>query len=107
MTDASGAPRGDARSWRPILLLVLLAPVLLGLVYLLRAGGGLRVDPGIDWSAYPASVHDAIDLAAKNADCAGLAEQRSLAVSAAAPGADPSPLVAYIDTIQRQLVCPR
>ncbi|HEY3336401.1 MAG TPA: hypothetical protein VGK16_14305 [Candidatus Limnocylindrales bacterium] len=91
-----------------MLMLAIVVPVLLAMVMLIRAGGGLRVDPGIDWSAYPASVHDAIDLAAKNADCAGLARQRAGALSrATGAGADPSPLVAYIDTIRQQLVCPR
>ena len=99
MTDAAPSSRGG--SWRPILLLVAIAPLLLGLVMLLRAGGGLQVAPAMDWSAYPASVHDAVDLAAKTADCAGLAEQREWATSA-----DATPLVAYIDSIRRQLVCP-
>ena len=98
----TGAAPTRGASWRPILLLVLVAPLLLGLVLLLRAGGGLRVTPAFDWSAYPASVHDAVDLAAKNANCAGLAEQRAWAI-----GADATPLVAYIDTIRQQLVCPR
>ena len=97
-----GAAPARAGSWRPILLLVLVAPLLLGLVLVLRAGGGLRVGPGIDWSAYPASVHDAVDHAARNADCAGLAEQRAWAV-----GADASPLVDHIDSIRQSLVCPR
>jgi hypothetical protein len=101
-----GAARSGGASWRPILMLVLVAPLLLGLVMLLRQGGGLQVGPGVDWAAYPATVHDAIDRAAKNADCAGLAEQRAAAVASAGPGADPSPLVEYIDTIRRQLVCP-
>lgn len=89
-------------SWRPILLLALVAPLLLGLVLVLRAGGGLQVVPSIDWSAYPASVHDAVDAAAKNADCGGLAEQRAWAVDA-----DASPLVDHIDSIRQSLVCPR
>ena len=97
-----GAAPARAGSWRPILLLVLVAPLLLGLVLVLRAGGGLRIEPGIDWSAYPASVHDAVDHAARNADCAGLAEQRAWAV-----GADASPLVDHIDSIRQSLVCPR
>jgi hypothetical protein len=91
----------------PILLLAILVPVLFAMALLLRAGGGLRADPGLDWSAYPASVHDAVDRAAKNADCAGLARQRAEALSAAAATADPAPLVAYIDSIRQQLVCPR
>ena len=98
MTDA--APSRGA-SWRPILLLVIVAPLLLGLVMLLRAGGGLQVAPAFDWSAYPVSVHDAVDHAAKNANCAGLAEQRAWAVDA-----DASPLVAHIDSIRQSLVCP-
>ena len=97
-----GAAPARAGSWRPILRLVLVAPLLLGLVLVLRAGGGLRIEPGIDWSAYPASVHDAVDHAARNADCAGLAEQRAWAV-----GADASPLVDHIDSIRQSLVCPR
>ena len=97
-----GAAPARAGSWRPILLLVLVAPLLLGLVLVIRAGGGLRIEPGIDWSAYPASVHDAVDHAARNADCAGLAEQRAWAV-----GADASPLVDHIDSIRQSLVCPR
>ena len=97
-----GAAPARAGSWRPILLLVLVAPLLLGLVLVLRAGGGLRIEPGLDWSAYPASVHDAVDHAARNADCAGLAEQRAWAV-----GADASPLVDHIDSIRQSLVCPR
>jgi hypothetical protein len=96
------APSSPGRSWRRILLLVIIAPLLLGLVLVLRAGGGLRTVPAMDWSAYPASVHDAVDLAAKNADCAGLAEQRDWAIAAEA-----TPLVEYVDTIRRQLVCPR
>jgi hypothetical protein len=96
------APSSRGASGRPILLLVLVAPLLLGLVMLLRAGGGLRVVPPMDWSAYPASVHSAVDLAAKNADCAGLAEQRAWATAAEA-----TPLVTYIDSIRQQLVCPR
>ena len=88
-------------SWRPILLLVIIAPLLLGLVLVLRAGGGLQVVPSIDWSAYPASVHDAVDAAAKNADCRGLAEQRAWAVDA-----DASPLIDHIDSIRQSLVCP-
>ncbi len=99
MTDATPSRGG---SWRPILLLVIVAPLLLGLVLLLREGGGLRPAPAVDWSAYPASVHDAVDLAAKNASCAGLAEQRAWATDA-----DATPLVDYIDTIRQQLVCPR
>jgi hypothetical protein len=55
---------------------------------------------------YPASVHDAVDHAAKNADCAGLAEQRAVALSAASD-VDVAPLVDHIDGIRRQLVCPR
>ena len=102
----AGAPsRGG--SWRPILLLAIVAPLLLGLVMLLRAGGGLRVMPGIDWSAYPPSVVDAVDLATRNADCAGLAEQRAWATSSAAAGIDTAPLVEHIDSVRRQLVCPR
>ena len=97
-----GAAPARAGSWRPILLLVLVAPLLLGLLLVLRAGGGLRIEPGLDWSAYPASVHDAVDHAARNADCAGLAEQRAWAV-----GADASPLVDHIDSIRQSLVCPR
>jgi hypothetical protein len=96
------APSSPGGSWRPILLLVLVAPLLLGLVMLLRAGGGLRVEPGFDWSAYPPSVRDAVDRAAKNANCAGLAEQRAWAI-----GAEASPLVEHIDSIRQQLVCPR
>jgi hypothetical protein len=96
------APSSRGASWRPIVLLVLVAPLLLGLVMLLRAGGGLRVVPAIDWSPYPASVHDTVDLAAKNANCAGLAEQRAWATTA-----DATPLVEYIDSIRQQLVCPR
>ena len=104
----AGAPQPTNASRRaPLLLLLIIAPLLLGLVMLLRAGGGLRVTPGIDWSAYPSSAHDAIDLAAKNADCARLAAQRAEALSGALAGADPSPVVAYIDTIRQQLVCPR
>jgi hypothetical protein len=107
---AGDAPEGDApaggASWRPILLLAVIVPLLLGLVMVLRAGGGLRVEPDIDWSAYPPSVHDAIDGAAKNADCAGLAEQRAAALTTTDPAGDPSPLVVYIDSIRRQLVCP-
>lgn len=102
------APRSSATSRRvPVILAAIVLPLLLGLALLLRAGGGLRVDPGMDWSAYPASVHDAVDLAAKNADCAGLARQRAEALSRAEAGPDASPLVAYIDTIRQQLVCPR
>jgi hypothetical protein len=100
VTGAAPSSRGG--SWRPILLLVLIAPLLLGLVLLLRAGGGFRVVPPMDWSAYPDSVHNAVDLAAKNADCAGLAEQRAWATAAEA-----TPLVEYIDSIRQQLVCPR
>ena len=59
MSGAAPASRGG--SWRPILLLVLVAPLLLGLVMLLRAGGGLRVVPAMDWSPYPASVHAAVE----------------------------------------------
>ena len=97
-----GAAPARAGSWRLIHLLVLVAPLLLGLLLVLRAGGGLRIEPGLDWSAYPASVHDAVDHAARNADCAGLAEQRAWAV-----GADASPLVDHIDSIRQSLVCPR
>jgi hypothetical protein len=100
MTGAAPSSRGG--SWRPILLLVLLAPLLLGLVVLLRAGGGLQVVPAMDWSPYPAYVHDAVDRAAKNADCGGLAEQRAWATAAEA-----TPLVEYIDSIRGQLVCLR
>jgi hypothetical protein len=98
----TGAAPSRGGSWRPILLLALVAPLLLGLVLVLRAGGGLQVVPAIDWSAYPASVHDAVDHAAKNADCRGLAEQRAWAVDA-----DASPLVDHIDSIRQSLVCPR
>ena len=104
----AGAPPPAAASRRaPLLLLLIVVPLLLGLVMLLRASGGLRVAPGLDWSAYPSSAHDAIDLAAKNADCAALARQRAEALSGAWTGVDPSPVVAYIDTIRQQLVCPR
>lgn len=103
----AGAPPAAASRRTPLLLLVIVVPLLLGLILLLRANGGLRVAPGIDWAAYPSSAHDAIDLAAKNADCAGLARQRAEALSGTWSGADPSPLVAYIDTIRQQLVCPR
>ncbi len=103
----TGAASSGAGSWRPILLLVIIAPLLLGLLMVLRAGGGLRVGPGFDWTAYPASVHDAVDHAAKNADCAGLAEQRAWATSPAAAGMDTTPLVEHIDSIRQQLVCPR
>ena len=102
----AGAPsRGG--SWRPILLLVLVAPLLLGLVMVLRAGGGLQVAPALDWSVYPQSVHDAVHQAAKNADCAGLAEQRAWVTTSAAAGVDTAPLVAYIDSIRQSLACPR
>ena len=94
-------------SWRPILLLVIVAPLLLGLVMVLRSGGGLTPAAGLDWSPYPPSVRAAVDRASKNLDCAGLAEQRAWAVGPSASGVDTAPLVAYIDEIQRQLVCPR
>ena len=101
----AGAPsRGG--SWRPILLLVVIAPLLLGLVMVLRAGGGLQVAPAMDWSVYPQSGHDAVDHAPKNADCAGRAEQRAWATSSAAAGIDTAPLVDYIDSIRQGLVCP-
>jgi hypothetical protein len=100
MTGAAPSSRGG--SWRPILLLVVVAPLLLGLVMLLRDGGGLQVVPAMDWSPFPESVHDAVDLAAKNGNCAGLAEQRAWAV-----GAEATPLVAYIDSIRQSLVCLR
>lgn len=103
----TGAAPSRGGSWRPLLLLVLVAPLLLGLVLLLRAGGGLQVVPAMDWSGYPQSVHDAVELAAKNADCAGLAEQRAWATSSAAAGIDTAPLVDHIDSIRQQLVCPR
>ena len=103
----TGAAPSRGGSWRPILLLVIVAPLVLGLVMLLRAGGGLQVVPTIDWSAYPQSVHDAVDHAAKNTDCAGLAEQRAWATSSAASGIDTTQLVEYIDSIRQQLVCPR
>ena len=103
----AGPAPGRSASWRPILLLVLLAPLLLGLVALLRAGGGrLPVDSGVDWSAYPPEVHNAIDRATRNLDCAGLAEQRRLLTSGARSSPDPAPVVAYIDSIRGQLVCP-
>ena len=88
-------------------MLLLIAPLLLGLVALLRAGGGgSPIDPGVDWAAYPPEVHRAVDNAAKNASCAGLAEQREWATTHATGSMDPGPLVAYIDSIRRQLVCP-
>ena len=107
MTEPGPGPapaRGP--SWRPILLLVIVAPLLLGLVWLLRSGGGLATGPGIDWSAYPPAVHDAVDRAASNLDCAGLAEQRAWATTQAPRGTDTAPLVAYIDDLRRQIVCP-
>jgi hypothetical protein len=101
-----GAAPTRSASGRPILLLVIVAPLLLGLLWVLRSGGGLTRDPGIDWSAYPPEVHEAVDRAAKNLDCAGLAEQRAWATSTAASGTDTGPLVAYIDGLRREIVCP-
>lgn len=106
MPGPAPAPARSA-SGRPILLLVIVAPLVIGLLWLLRSGGGLTRDPGIDWSAYPPEVHAAVDRAAANLDCAGLAEQRAWATTAAPSGADTAPLVAYIDSIRQQLVCPR
>jgi hypothetical protein len=102
----AGSARPGSASWRPILLLLLVAPLLLGLFALVRSGGGRSADPGVDWSAYPPEVHDAIDRAAKNASCAGLAEQRAWATSHASGQMDTRPLVRYIDVIRQQLVCP-
>src|SRR5690349_16369400 len=94
--------RGPGRSaaWRPILLLVIAAPLVVGLLFVLRSGGALMPAPAVDWSAYPPEVHEAVDRAAKNLDCAGLAEQRTWATSASASGVDTAPLVAYIDGIR-------
>jgi hypothetical protein len=107
VADPAPAPApARGASGRPILLLVIVAPLLFVLLWLLRAGGGLTPGTSFDWSPYPPEVRVAVDRAARNLDCAGLARQRAWATSAAASGTDTGPLIQHIDGIRRQIVCP-